>query len=97
MFYRAKVSLETAMLMAADRNESRKIRNELTTILRRNNVAKRESLLLEDVIAMNQKAIVAEREAKAEAVQKLIREAEEKKAKASENEVHIHTYIHTHK
>ena len=46
MFYRAKVSLETAMLMAADRNESRKIKNELTTILRRNNVAKRESLLL---------------------------------------------------
>ena len=38
--------METAILMAEDRNEARKSKENLAVMLRRNNAAKRESLLL---------------------------------------------------
>ena len=38
--------METAILMAEDRNEARKSKENLAVMLRRNNAAKRESLFL---------------------------------------------------
>ena len=51
----------------------------------------------EDVITMNQKMLMEERDAEAEAMHKLILEAEEKQVYIDAKEVHIyHTYIHAY-
>ena len=51
----------------------------------------------EDVITMNQKMLMEERDNEAEAIHQLILEAEEKQVYIDAKEVHIyHTYIHAY-
>ena len=89
MTVRGKASLDSAILLAANRDEYRRLKGEMKDMSLRLNDVDRESLLLDDIISMNRKALVHEREEETAAMYELIREAEERQAYADARQMEL--------
>ena len=89
MTVRGKASLDSAILVAANRDEYRRLKGEMKDMSLRLNDVDRESLLLDDIISMNRKALVHEREEETAAMYELIREAEDRQAYADARQMEL--------